>query len=72
MKGTLLEKYLTASPEDFEALLRKNPPADRPVDTRREAYRYAKVTSRSPSLTKHTDASHIVWKLRHAISVGLL
>ncbi|KAK7690049.1 hypothetical protein QCA50_006694 [Cerrena zonata] len=41
-QGTLLEKYLTASPEEFETLLRKNPPADGPVDTRREAYRYAK------------------------------
>ncbi|CAL1713190.1 unnamed protein product [Somion occarium] len=40
--GTLLEKFLTTSEEEFEPLLRKNPPQPGPVDHRREAYRYAK------------------------------
>ncbi|KAJ8519016.1 hypothetical protein ONZ45_g3987 [Pleurotus djamor] len=39
--GTLLEKFLTASPQEFKQLLRSNPPApDHSI--KREAYRFAK------------------------------
>jgi hypothetical protein len=43
-KGTLLEKFLTMSPEDFSRLLRNSPnPLELDTDPRRDAYRYAKV-----------------------------
>ncbi|EIN12750.1 Pet127-domain-containing protein [Punctularia strigosozonata HHB-11173 SS5] len=43
--GTLLENFLTKSPEDFSKLLRSNHVAPEEVDDRREAYRYAKSST---------------------------
>ncbi|KDQ62374.1 hypothetical protein JAAARDRAFT_149198 [Jaapia argillacea MUCL 33604] len=40
--GTMLEKFLTTSPEEFTKLLRSTPATEVDSDPRREAYRYAK------------------------------
>ncbi|KAJ6557409.1 mitochondrial protein Pet127-domain-containing protein [Mycena vulgaris] len=40
--GTLLEKFLTMSKEEFGTYLRSSPPLDGEEDPTREAYRYAK------------------------------
>ncbi|KAG5651235.1 hypothetical protein H0H81_009354 [Sphagnurus paluster] len=41
--GTLLEKYLTTTPEEFAGFMRPNaPPPSLPVEPPRDAYRYAK------------------------------
>ena len=39
----MLEKFLTVPEEDFSALLSHHPPSPE-QDSRREAYRYAKVS----------------------------
>ncbi|KAG6866296.1 hypothetical protein C0991_006392 [Blastosporella zonata] len=40
--GTLLEKYLTSTPEEFAPYMRFNPPPPEVENTLRDAYRYAK------------------------------
>jgi len=40
-----MEKFLTMPAEEFSYLLRKNEPNPGEIDTRREAYRYAKVNN---------------------------
>ncbi|KAJ7640535.1 mitochondrial protein Pet127-domain-containing protein [Mycena rosella] len=40
--GTLLEKFLTMSPAEFDTYLRSTPPLNDAEDPTREAYRYAK------------------------------
>ncbi|KIL67829.1 hypothetical protein M378DRAFT_177093 [Amanita muscaria Koide BX008] len=40
--GTLLEKYLTMSPEDFTACMRSSPPQEQVTDPTKDAFRYAK------------------------------
>ncbi|KIJ54277.1 hypothetical protein M422DRAFT_201351 [Sphaerobolus stellatus SS14] len=42
--GTAMEKFLTMPAEEFTYLLRKNDPHPDGIDTRREAYRYAKTS----------------------------
>ena len=41
-QGTLLEKYLTLTPRDFEMLLRSSPPKSS-SEPQKEAYRYSMV-----------------------------
>ena len=41
----MLEKFLTVPEEEFKTLLRSAPVAEHHSDTRREAYRYAMVSS---------------------------
>ncbi|KAL0960662.1 hypothetical protein HGRIS_005692 [Hohenbuehelia grisea] len=43
--GTLLEKFLTTSPEEFQQCLRSSPPPPGAEKPKREAYRYAKSKS---------------------------
>jgi hypothetical protein len=46
-QGTLLEKFLTQSPSDFLRLTRSfNVPTGLAEESKREAYRYAKVSLR--------------------------
>jgi hypothetical protein len=46
MQGTLMEKFLTESPEEFVRLTRSVDSAVVGQEPRREAYRYAKVVFR--------------------------
>lgn len=46
-QGTLLEKFLTTSPQEFKSHLRSTP-SDPEVNPKREAYRYAKVRFQVP------------------------
>lgn len=43
LQGTLLEKYLTMTPEEFTSYMRSTPPAEEQSEPIRESYRYAKV-----------------------------
>lgn len=47
----MLEKFLTAPPEEFQRYLRSAPElTEDEIDTRREAYRYSKVHSKRPPI----------------------
>lgn len=42
-QGTMTEKFLTLSEEEFSCLLRKNTSAEKIPEEKKEAYRYSKV-----------------------------
>lgn len=42
-QGTLLEKFLTMTPEDFMSYLRSVPAVEQMSDSTKDAFRYAKV-----------------------------
>ena len=48
--GTMLEKFLTTSEEEFRMLSRDAPPLEQIDDGKREAYRYARVRPFRPFL----------------------
>lgn len=49
-QGTLMEKYLTMHPDQFMSYMRSFPAAEETSDSRKDAFRYAKVNSREPSI----------------------
>jgi len=55
-----MEKFLTTSPEEFSALMRESAPVVKEEpDSRREAYRYAKVDCTIPRLGPFAHPSHL-------------
>lgn len=70
----MLEKFLTAPPEEFKSYLREAPPlTEDEVDDRREAYRYSKVCLAPNSQSPSTDLCFLsaVEEIHHAIPIGL-
>lgn len=45
-----MEKYLTMHPDQFMSYMRSFPAAEETSDLRKDAFRYAKVNSREPTI----------------------